>query len=444
MTIPHVAVIGGGVSGLTVAYRLVARGIRVTVIERLVRPGGLAIGFPAFPDSTIYIDKFYHHLFREDSALISLIREVGLGDRLVWRPTRIGFAADGRIYPMSRPWDLLRFRPIPSVSQRLRLGLALWDLRQRRDWSALDGITARQWLERLGAREAYERVWAPLLRAKFGTEEIAAAFLWGRIHPRIRSRGRGGEVLGYLLGGFQHLYNTLAERIRSGGGEVRTATAARELRRLDGAWAVRTDADELRCDAVVATAPLAVVAKITRDLPKDYIRRLESSQYVAAWCLLLALDRRLSDYYWVNNLDPAETFGIVVEHTNLVRPEDYGGRHLVYVNNYLPWGHPHLGMSTREALAHHRPSIERLFPSFKGGTVLKASLFVEPYASPVYSLGYATRRLEFSTPLPGLYVCGMHQVYPEDRNQSNCAAVAERLAAELGAKLVATRAGGTG
>jgi protoporphyrinogen oxidase len=438
MTVPHVAIIGGGVSGLTVGYRLIARGIRVTVLDQLVRPGGLAIGFPAFPGSEVYIDKFYHHLFREDSALIGLIQEVGLGDRLVWRPTRIGFAADGRIYPLSRPWDLLRFRPIPKVSQRLRLGLALWDLRQRLDWSTLDGITTQQWLERRGARMAYERVWAPLLRAKFATEEISAAFLWGRVHPRIRSRSRGGEALGYLLGGFQQLYNVLTERIRAGGGEVRTSTPARELRRLNAAWTVRTDAGELRCDAVVATAPLTVVAKITRGLPDDYVRRLGSFEYVAAWCLLLALDRRLSDYYWVNNLDPAATFGVIVEHTNLIGPEHYGGRHLVYVNNYLPWKHPWLAMSTREALEHHRPSIERVFPQFKSGRVLKASLFVEPHASPVYSLGYAARKLEFSTPLPGLYVCGIHQVYPEDRNQSHCAVLAERLAAELCAKLVAT------
>ena len=51
-------------------------------------------------------------------------------------------------------------------------------------------------------------VWGPLLNAKFGetADEIALPWFWARVHDRTAE-------LGYLRGGFQRLYDRLAERI---------------------------------------------------------------------------------------------------------------------------------------------------------------------------------------------------------------------------------------
>ena len=63
------------------------------------------------------------------------------------------------------------------------------------------------WTRRWMGPAAYETVWEPLLRGKFGdaAPEIAMPWFWARVHDRTQS-------LGYLRGGFQQLYDRMAER----------------------------------------------------------------------------------------------------------------------------------------------------------------------------------------------------------------------------------------
>ena len=94
----HIAVIGGGITGLTAAYRLAQRGFRVTLWERGPLLGGQA---NAFPVAGTAIERFYHHLFQSDREIVALAEEIGIGDRLVWLPSNVGYFADGRIWPLN-------------------------------------------------------------------------------------------------------------------------------------------------------------------------------------------------------------------------------------------------------------------------------------------------------------------------------------------------------
>ena len=87
------------------------------------------------------------------------------------------------------------------------------------------------------ANRAYETVWEPLLRGKFGAvkEEIALPWFWARVHDRTAE-------LGYVRGGFQHFYNRLAERVRERGGDLRLATAVQRVEPDAGRFTV-TSAD---------------------------------------------------------------------------------------------------------------------------------------------------------------------------------------------------------
>src|SRR5947199_39914 len=75
------AVVGGGALGLAAAVELAQAGEQVIVIERERQLGGLAAGFQV--EGTA-LEKFYHHIFRTDTTIIRMIRELGLEDRLVW------------------------------------------------------------------------------------------------------------------------------------------------------------------------------------------------------------------------------------------------------------------------------------------------------------------------------------------------------------------------
>src|SRR6185312_2450164 len=123
----HTAVLGAGALGLTLAYRLARAGNSVTVIEHEPEPGGLAAGFVVARrgDGTpIYLEKFYHHLFRADHAAVDLIQELGLIDRLTWPKPATTILRDGAIHAMDGAIPLLRLESLPPVD-RVRVGAVL-------------------------------------------------------------------------------------------------------------------------------------------------------------------------------------------------------------------------------------------------------------------------------------------------------------------------------
>lgn len=429
MSNPRVAVVGAGVTGLTVARRLLAAGCEVVVHE--AGPiGGLASGFefPGVPGT--YLEKFYHHIFRSDRHVVSLVEGLGLGADLVWRPSRTGLFADGRLWPLETPLDLLRCRPVGSLRERFKMGLALRSFQRTADWVPLDAVTCEEYFRARGSLDGYRRLWEPLLAAKFGDayRDIPAAFLWGRIHPRSRSRERGRESLGYLLRGFPRMTMAMAGDLERRGARIEVGSRIARVERLGGGRGFRLEASGRTetVDRLVWTGRPADLARLLVPADLELTARAEAIRYLAARCLVLLLKRPLGQLYWINNLDPEVTFGGVIEHTNLVGTDTYGGLHVVYVINYLDPADPQLRLDAEELFRHHLPSLRRLSPRFDPSSVERKLLFTSPAASPVYDRGYLRRMPPFVGWSADLGLLGMPQVYPLDRNMNHCIEVAER------------------
>jgi protoporphyrinogen oxidase len=419
------AVLGAGALGLTVAYRLAQRGDEVVVIERETLPGGLAAGFEVEPG--MWLDKFYHHLFRGDSHAIGLITELGLGGDLLWpRPLTVTLR-DGKIHQLDSPTSLLRFNPLP-LTDRLRMGAWLAYLKALPGPDRLEGHTAADWIRRRMGKRGYQVVWGPLLRGKFGAlaDEIAMPWFWARVHDRTAE-------LGYLRGGFQRLYNRLAERIGEVGGDLRLGTEVREVRTdpAGGLTVSTADGEEIKVDRVVSTLAVRLTCRLVPELPDDYRSMYEWGQAYGAHCLVLALDRPLTQSYWMNVNDPGFPFMALVEHTNYMDPADYGGRRLIYLGNYRPMDDPLLRLSTDEVVEQFATHLARINPDFSRGWITDAWSFAAPFAQPIVTLDYRHHIPPFETPVPGLWVASMFQVYPHDRGQNYSIDLANRLVDRL-------------
>jgi protoporphyrinogen oxidase len=410
-----VAVVGGGFSGLAAAYELARKGVAVTVLEAEGHIGGLAAAFDVGGER---LDRFYHHWFTNDREVMDLIHELGLDSQVAINPTNTGVYYANNFFKLSTPWDLLNFTPLGFID-RLRLGLLALRARRVDDWMSLEDKTASEWLRELGGDSVYRVMWEPLLKGKFGpvADQISAVWFWNKLKLRGGSRGKGGEErLAYFKGGFEALAQALKDKFLADGGVLRTASPVSAITPEGSGWRVSTPRGEVLADHVIATPALPLLADMVRTWAQPaYLAQLERIQYLANVCLVLELDRSLSSTYWLNVNDPNFPFVGVIEHTNFERPETYGGRHIVYLSKYLPHTEALYAMTADEVLDFAMPHLQRMFPKLQRGWIQRHHVWKARWSQPVVEQRYSQLIPPAAGPLPGLHLCSMAQIYPEDR-----------------------------
>ncbi|MBM2810951.1 MAG: NAD(P)/FAD-dependent oxidoreductase [Chloroflexi bacterium] len=420
---PSIGVIGGGILGLTAALRFMQAGARVTLIEREDHVGGLVASFQIGGTN---LERFYHHLFRSDVDVQNLIAEVGLGGDLVWPKPDTSSFFQGRIWGLDSATDVLRFSPMPLVD-RVRMGMVLAYLKFERNYHKLEGQTAAQWVQRWMGPRAYNAVWGPLLRAKFGdmADRVAMPWLWSRVHLR-------SSRLGYLRRGFYRLYHRLQEVLEQGGVEVLLGAEVRAIRSSDGNVEVETSAGQRTFDRVLVTAPTRLFMRLAEGLPDDYRARYDWGDYYGAHAVILGLNHQLLDgVYWLSVQDPGFPFLAVVEHTNYMPPSDYGGLHVVYLGNYLPMSDPLYQRPDADVLSDFMSALKRINPEFDPSWVVESHVFKAPFAQPIVTVDFHEHIPPHETPLLGVFLANMFQVYPQDRGQNYSVRMANEVAAQM-------------
>jgi protoporphyrinogen oxidase len=431
-----VVIVGGGFCGLAAGYELTRRGVRVVVLERDDEIGGLAGSFDVGGER---LEKFYHHWFTNDVHVTQLARDLGTEDRILARSTRTGMYFAHKFLKLSTPVDVLRFKPL-RFADRIRLGLLALRARRVKDWMQLEDRTAAEWLRSLGGDEVYRVVWEPLMRGKFGAvaEEISAVWMWNKLKLRGGSRGsRGQEQLAYYRGGFASLADSVAQAIRAGGGEVRTGTAVTGLQVQGGrATGVRTAQGVIDASQVVLTTPLPLAADLMAPhVGRAYLDKLRRIRYLANVCIVLELDRSLSDTYWLNVNDPGFPFVGVIEHTNFEPTSTYHGRHIVYLSKYLPETDELYRMQDGEVVDFTLGHLQRMFPRLSRDNVLAAHVWRAQWSQPIVERGYSRLIPEARTPLQGVHLATMAQIYPEDRGTNYAIRQGREIAVQVAGDL---------
>ncbi len=307
-------IIGGGIAGLSAGYHL---DDGVVILEKGDCLGGLCSSYQVNGYS---VEKFYHHFFEGDRALQELCRELGVG--LEWHTGTVGYSFGGVVYPMNTMPEILAY-PYMGLLEKLRLGLFTLKCK-REDPLEHTGETAVDYIKRNVGEPVYDKFFLPLLKGKFGDDyhDVSAAWLIVRIKLRS-NRGRKGEKLGYVDGGFQRLVDGMADAIIKKGGIIKLNTPVEDIVVRDSAVrGVRTPGGIVEADHVVCTSP-GLMLKYA-DAKGAYFQKTV--------CTLFSLKKKLSDTYWVNIGDDL-SFKALIEHTNLIPYERYR-EHLVYAVVY--------------------------------------------------------------------------------------------------------------
>ncbi|MBC5806434.1 MAG: hypothetical protein DLM53_11740 [Candidatus Eremiobacter antarcticus] len=404
---PRWAVIGGGMLGMTTAHRLLQAGNDVTIFESAPALGGLASPWEL---GDLTWDRHYHVTLRSDSALRSLLAELGLESDIRWVPTKTGFYTDGRLYSLSNAAEFLAFPPL-RLTDKLRLAATIVYASRLKDWRRLEKVSVSEWLTRLSGRRTFAKIWLPLLRAKLGENyrQASAAFIWAII-ARLYAARRSGmktESFGYVPGGYARILRSFQERLEAEGAHIntsQTAVAIETNEDSDGLSVRFSDGRRKEFNRVVATVPGPVAARLSAGLSADEVSRLNGVQYQGIICASLLLKRPLADYYVTNITDSWVPFTAVIEMSALVDRSEFKGRHLVYLPKYVQPDHPAFELPDEQIEAEFLAALERMYPSFRRADVLAFRISRVRHVFPIATLNYSDRLPPMITSVPGFYV----------------------------------------
>lgn len=424
----RVAIIGGGIAGLSVAYSLAKAGIRVTLFEAADRFGGLGTYFEH--DGHTF-ERFYHVILPTDDDLLGLADDLGLRDEIYWEESSLGFVYQGRLYPLARSTDLLRFEPVP-FRDRLRLGFtALWAAHVARS-DGLDDMTVADWLRRLSGKRAFNRLWRPLLQAKFGDAYDRIPALWYWAHFR-REKGTSKEVKGYMRGGYRRFAEAIVAAAREAGAELHTGV---KVDRVGLAPSHRGTGVELRIDGQIRAFDRAVLCTPFKLVPRlldpaTLGSRLETLpvdlDYQGVVNVLVMLRRSLSRHYWMPIVDSGVPFRGIVETTRVISQTDSGGRHLVYLLNYVHRDTAEFARSDEDLETTYLKGLLKLFPDLNADDVLSTHVFRTPYVEPIWTPGYSSRIPPAELVDGRIYLATTAQVYPRVTSWNSSIGLATRV-----------------
>jgi len=322
----RVVVVGGGVTGLTAAHRLLATAgdrVRLTLLESSDRLGG---NVRTFREGGLVFDGGPDAFVVNKRAASDLCRELGLGPRLIEtqeenRRVYIGRDRDLHLLPdgvvltiPTRVMPLARTKLL-SWAGKLRMGL---DLVRPPKKDGVDESIASFVRRRLGD-EAYERLADPLMGGIYAgdCEELSIQSTFPQL-PELEAK-YGSLVRGILAtrpkhvpgvpppsafyalkGGMGELIDALEASVRDRGGEILTGFAVKSVGHGMAAGArLRVIAEDragaalaLDADHVILASPAHASARALGELSPAAARELGEVPYVSTATLVMSFDRK--------------------------------------------------------------------------------------------------------------------------------------------------------
>ena len=423
---PRWAVVGGGMMGLALAWRLAAHGQRVTLFEARPSLGGLA---DAWSLGDVVWDRHYHVTLLSDAHLRGFLSELGLEQEMQWVETKTGFYSAGQFHSMSSSWEFLKFPPLTLV-EKLRLGITIFAASKIRDWRRMEQVGVEDWLRRWSGDGVFEKIWLPLLRAKLGVaySRTSAAFIWAHINRMYRARrtGHKKEMFGYVPGGYARILEAISQALVDQGVEIRTnaridAIEARPDRTLE----IRESGGVAeRYQQVVVTTPSTAVTKLCPGLPSEEAQRHAGIEYLGIVCASMLLTKPLRGYYVTNITDPVP-FTAVIEMTTIVRPEDLGGQTLVYLPKYVTQDDPMWEQTDEEIRQRFLEAFLAMYPELSEQDVNAFRISRVRPVMAIPTLDYSRRLPAMATGIPNLRVINSAHILKGNLNVNETLALAE-------------------
>ncbi|MFG2863652.1 protoporphyrinogen oxidase [Streptomyces sioyaensis] len=313
----HAVVIGGGISGLAAAHRLLQGGARVTVLEASGRLGGK---LHAGEIAGVPVDLGAESMLARRTEAVELARAVGIGGRLqppatataaLW--TRDALRPMPKGHVMGVPGDLAPLAASGVISPEGMARIAQDETLARTE-TGEDVAVGEYVAARLG-REVVDRLVEPLLGGVYAGDayrismraavpqlfEVARTRrsltegvrdLQARAAATAPQNGQAAPVFMGIDGGIGTLPAAVADAVRRAGGEIRCGSAVDELHwAADEGWRIRLGDRTLTADAVVMAAPAGAAAHLLRQGSPAAAAELDTVDYASMALVTMAFRR---------------------------------------------------------------------------------------------------------------------------------------------------------
>lgn len=428
---PHWAIVGGGMLGLTLAYRLRQAGQRVTVLEAAPSLGGLA---SAWQVGDVVWDRYYHVIMLSDARLRSLLSELGLEEEIRWSITKTNFFTGSAMYPLNNSIDYVRL-PVLGLIDKARLAGTIIFGSRIENGRPLEKISAETWLTRWSGRTTYQNLWRPLLRSKLGSNysKASAAYIWSVIR-RFYAARRGGlktEMFGYVPGGYRRILASLSDKLKALGVALETGVPVTAVEADGAGFQVTAGGETRRFDRVINSCAAPIATRVCGGLSEGERQKHNAILYQGIVCASLLLERPLGGAYLTYITDESIPFTTVIEMSSLIDKTEIGGRHLIYLPKYLPLDDPLLEASDAEVEEAFLPALLRMFPDLSRDEIKAFKVTRTRHVLAVSTLDYSAKLPPMATSLPGLYIVNSAQIVNGSLSVDESVNLANEAAASL-------------
>jgi squalene-associated FAD-dependent desaturase len=405
-----VAIVGGGLAGITAALDCADAGARVTLLEVRPRLGGAAYSFER---DGLRLDNGQHVFLRCCSEYIALLDRLRARELTTLQPRldipvlapggRTGrLRRSGLPAPLHLAGALARYAHLGPADRARAVGAALALRRLDPDDAALDVHSFGAWLAQHGQRPAgVEALWELIARPTLNLtcDEASLAQAAQVFRTGLLTAADAGDI-GWARAPLGDVHDAPARRaLAAAGVDVRLGWRAQRIEPAQHGWTVEGATARIDADAVVAAVPHDRVDAL---LPAGALARpaaeLGSSPIVN---LHVAYDRRVCELPFVAAVrSPVQFVFDRTESSGLERGQ------LLAIS--LSAAADDMDRRPQELRERYLPALTDLFPAARAARVERFVVTREHAATFRASPGHAALRPAARTPLPGLALAGAY------------------------------------
>lgn len=414
----RVAVIGGGLAGITAALCCADSGCQVTLFEARPQLGGLT---HSFNRGELRVDNGQHVFLRCCTSYRALLDRLGVADRVELQP-RLAIpiltpGADQTVWlrrtglpaPLHLAGSLLGYRPL-SMLERARFALAAVALR-RVDPAlpATDEQDFGTWLRRHGQTDrAIAALWELVGVATLNSRADGAALsLAATVFQEGLLTDATAADIGWSRVPLRELHGDPAlDCLTAAGAQVRTGAAVRRVEPGEG-WEVITDDGRITADQVILAVPPPAAEQLlpagSVQLPAGWSQRLGSAPIVNVH---VVLDRQVLDEPFIAGVDtPVQWVFDRTSHSGLASGGPASGQYLAVS---LSAADDYIDMPTAALREKFLPELAALLPEIRAAQVRDFFVTRERHATFRPAPGTAALRPPPTTAIPGLFLAGAY------------------------------------